>query len=177
VAYLAGKRPVVVRPGGSHSERRLGYLGNQIVQGGEMQIKNTDYRSIIENGFKEAPFISLIGMRLADCGPGWCETELSVASHHLQQNGFVHAGVLTTIADHSAGGAASTIIGADEYVLTLEFKINLLRSASGEKLRCRSQVLRAGGSFTVVESEVYSINQDKAILSAKGIFTMAVLEK
>jgi uncharacterized protein (TIGR00369 family) len=146
-------------------------------RGGWMQIKNNDYRSIIETGFKGAPFINLIGMRLTDCGPGWCETELSVASHHLQQNGYVHAGVLTTIADHSSGGAASTIIGADEYVITLEFKLNLLRAASGEKLRCRSQVLRAGGSFTVVESEIYSMNQDKAILSAKGIFTMAVLKK
>jgi acyl-coenzyme A thioesterase PaaI-like protein len=85
--------------------------------------------------------------------------------------------VITTIADHSSAGAASTIIGADEYVVTLEYKINLLRAAGGDRLRCRSQVLRSSGSFSVVESEIYSMTQDKATLSAKGLFTLAVLKK
>lgn len=142
-----------------------------------MRVKNDDYRSSIESCFRDAPFIGLVGIRLAGCGPGWCETELAVASHHLQQSGYVHAGVITTIADHSSAGAASTIIGADEYVVTLEYKINLLRAAGGDRLRCRSQVLRSSGSFTVVESEIYSMTQDKATLSAKGLFTLAVLKK
>ncbi len=54
----------------------------------------------------------------------------------------VHAGVQATIADHTAGGAATTLIDKGQFVLTVEFKINLLRVTRGDSLLCRAQVLK-----------------------------------
>lgn len=93
-------------------------------------------RRIVEG----APFIRDLGLALTGAGEGWCETELVLAGRHLQQDGYVHAGVQATMADHTAGAAAATRAGPGRRVLTAEFKINLLRAACGERLRCRGSV-------------------------------------
>lgn len=142
-----------------------------------MESRNPDFRRAIESVFKDAAFITDVGIELVDMGPGWCETTLPLAPRHLQQNGFVHAGVQATIADHTAGAAGSTLVAAGDYVLTLEFKINLLRAAKGDRLRCRAQVLKPGSRFTVVESEVYaqSDGRDDQLVS-KATVSLAVLQ-
>ena len=143
-----------------------------------MESRNPDFRRVIEAVFDQAAFITDVGIELVDMGPGWCETTLPLAPRHLQQNGFVHAGVQATIADHTAGAASSTLVAADEYVLTLEFKINLLRAAKGDRLRCRAQVLKPGSRFTIVESEVYaqSAGRDDQLVS-KATISLAVLKQ
>lgn len=60
--------------------------------------------------FDRAPFIRLMGYRLVGAGDGWVETELEVAERHRQQHGYVHAGVVTAMADHTSGAAATTVI-------------------------------------------------------------------
>lgn len=126
----------------------------------------------IERLFQTAPFIQHLAMRLLDIGEGWCETEIEIEGHHHQQDGFIHAGVQATMADHTAGSAASTLIQPGQYVLTVEFKINLLRPAKGERLRCRAEVLKAGRSLSVVESKVFT---DKLVSTAT--VTLMVMEK
>lgn len=127
--------------------------------------------------FDSAPFVASLGITLVSIGPGECETELTVEPHHLQQDGYVHAGVQATMADHTAGGAAATLVGPGELVLTAEFKINLLRAAKGEKLRCRSRVLKAGSRLTVVESEVYCEQEAASKLVSKATASIAVVSK
>jgi uncharacterized protein (TIGR00369 family) len=124
---------------------------------------------------EKAAFVVDLGITPTAAGPGWCETELAVATRHLQQDGYVHAGVLATIGDHSAGAAAATLAGADEGVLTIEFKINLLRPAQGERIRCRAQVLRQGRNFSVVESEMLAVRGGDEKLVAKSTVTLAVV--
>ncbi len=141
-----------------------------------MQVRNPEYKSVITQLFDQAAFVGEVGIQLVDLGPGWSETELIVKPKHLQQNAFIHAGVQATMADHTAGGAASTLIGEDEFVLTVEFKVNFLRAAQGERLRCRAEVLKPGRAFTVVESEVFALAEDKSAMVAKAMVTLAVLE-
>jgi uncharacterized protein (TIGR00369 family) len=141
-----------------------------------MKIKNDNYREVINQGFLTANFVNDVGIALLDCGPGWCETQLAVSERHLQQNSVVHAGVQSTMADHTAGAAAATIIAADEFVLTLEYKINLLRAAPASRLRCRADVIKPGKNFSVVESAVYVDDGPGTVLISKGIFTIAVLK-
>ncbi len=126
----------------------------------------------IQRIFSTAPFIQHVGMRLLDAGEGWCETEIEIGQQHEQQDGFIHAGVQATMADHSAGTAAATLIRPGQYVLTVEFKINLLRPAKGKQLRCRAEVLRPGKTLTVVES---SLLTEKLV--SKATVTIAVLDK
>ncbi len=142
-----------------------------------MQVRNLEYKSVITQLFDKAAFVAEVGIQLVDLGPGWCETQLIVKPKHLQQNAFIHAGVQATMADHTAGAAASTLIGEDEFVLTVEFKVNFLRAAQGERLRCRAEVLKPGRTFTVVESEVFALAEDKSAMVAKAMVTLAVLEQ
>lgn len=125
--------------------------------------------------FRAAPFVADLGMELASVGAGECVTVLHVAQRHLQQNGFIHAGVQATMADHTAGAAASTQVQAGFYVVTAEIKISYLRAAKGEQLRCRSKVLRPGRQFAFVESEVFCVSDGREVLVAKASATMAVV--
>jgi uncharacterized protein (TIGR00369 family) len=139
-----------------------------------MEPRHPDFRARAAQIFDDAAHVRALGITLADLGPGWCETHLVVAPHHLQQTGVVHAGVLATLADHTAGAAGTTLLPADAYVLTVEFKINLLRPARGPKLWCRAQVLKPGRTITVAESEVFSSSETETKLVAKATVTLAV---
>jgi uncharacterized protein (TIGR00369 family) len=124
-----------------------------------------------------APFIRDLGLRLESLGEGTCTTVLDLEERHLQQDGFVHAGVQATIADHTAGTAGATLIPAGRAVLSIEFKINLLRPARGERLVCRAKVLRAGKSVSVVESEVHAVEDGRERLVSKATVTLAIVPR
>jgi len=132
-------------------------------------------REELERIFNAAPFVASLGIRLVSLGSGTCETELDVEPRHLQQDGFVHAGVQATMADHTAGGAAATMIEPDQIVLTVEFKINLLRAAKGDRLTCQSKVLKPGSRLIVVESEVLCEDEGTSKLVSKTTASMAVV--
>ncbi len=132
-------------------------------------------REELERIFNAAPFVKSLGIRLVTVSLGICETELDVEPRHLQQDGFVHAGVQATMADHTAGGAAATLIESGHIVLTAEFKINLLRAAKGERLTCRSKVLKPGSQLIVVESEVMCEDEGASKLVSKTTATIAVV--
>jgi len=127
--------------------------------------------------FDHAPFIADLGVRLQRIGLGECETSLELEPRHLQQDGFVHAGVQATLADHTAGAAAATLVGPNEYVLTVEFKINLLRPAHGERLRCHATVLKPGARIDVVESEIRAEVDGETRLVSKALVTLVVLAR
>ena len=137
--------------------------------------QNPGYRAWVEGIFEKAAFIKNQGIKLVDCGPGWCECRLDVRPDHLQQDGYVHAAVVAAMADHSAGASAGTLAPMGKMSLTVEFKINLLRPGIGHALRCRADVLRAGRSITVSESEVYVVGDNREKLIAKAIVTLALV--
>lgn len=134
-----------------------------------------DFRDHVRGIFDRAPFIGDLGVTLSDLGPGWCESLLAVAPKHLQQDGYIHAGVQATVADHTAGGAAGTLARPDDLVLSVEFKINLLRPALGDRLRCRATVLRQGKTITVAESEVFARKDGEEKLVSKATVTLALV--
>jgi uncharacterized protein (TIGR00369 family) len=142
-----------------------------------MHAPDPNYRKVIEDSFREAAFLPEIGIKFVGAGPGWCESTLRIEPRHLQHTGVIHAGVQSTIADHTAGAAAMSLTPAHEFILTVEFKIHLLRPGKGEALLCRAQVLKPGKAFHVVESEVFALAGDKKTLVSKLIATMAVLPR
>jgi uncharacterized protein (TIGR00369 family) len=127
--------------------------------------------------FTSAPFAAELGLRLESVGPGTCTSSLPLERRHLQQDGFVHAGVQAAMADHTAGGAAASLLRKGQYVLSAEFKINLLRAAKGERLVCRARVLKAGAQLTVAESEVYCEASGTERLVSKMTVTLAVISR
>jgi len=123
--------------------------------------------------FTRSPFMATLGVRVVAIAPGEVSTMLEVQARHHQQDGFAHAGVLATLADHTAGAAAATLADARCQVLTAEFKLNLLRPAAGTPLRCTARVLKPGRLLTVAESEL--LCGDGGALCAKATVTLAML--
>ena len=128
--------------------------------------------------FYLANFVRDLDIRLDKVAEGVCETSLVVQERMRQQHGFVHGGVIATLADHTAGGAARSVSGKKD-VLTIEFKINYLRPATGDRLRCTASVLRAGKNAIVAESLVFASlagSTGKEVLVAKLTETLFVAD-
>lgn len=108
---------------------------------------------------------------------GFFQAKVSIGKEHRQQDGFIHAGVMATMADHTAGYAAFTTVEESFQILTVEFKINFLRPAWGDSLVCRSNVIRRGKRILIAESEVYDRRKDKDVLAAKALVTLASVHR
>jgi uncharacterized protein (TIGR00369 family) len=135
-----------------------------------------DVFSHVEPIFHDAAFVRHLGIALEAAGHGWCRTSIgTIRAEHLQQHGFVHAGVITTLADHTAGGAARAAVSPGTDVITIEFKINFLKPAKADMLAATGQVLRAGKTIIASESEVYAMTADEPVLVAKCMSTLAVI--
>jgi uncharacterized protein (TIGR00369 family) len=112
------------------------------------------------------------GFKVDRVDSGVFETHLNVRNMHRQQDGFVHAGVMATMADHTAGYAAFTLVPENRRILTIEFKINYFKPALGDTLVCRSRVIHPGKKVLVSESEVYSVSKTSEKLVAKAMVTL-----
>ena len=125
--------------------------------------------------FKAAPFMVDLGVEAVAVDTGKVSTELALAPRHLQHTGVVHAGVMAAMADHSMGAAAQTMTPEGHWILTAEFKTNLLRGARGSKLVCEAWVLKPGRQIMFTEAEVYAVSAEgehQLVVKASG--TMAV---
>lgn len=117
-------------------------------------------------------FIKDVGYKAIQMERGYLESWLKIQSRHRQQDNYIHAGVIATMADHTAGYAAFSLVPEDHRILTIEFKINFLEPAYGEALVCRSRILREGGQILVGESEVFDQRKDEEKLVAKAMVTL-----
>jgi uncharacterized protein (TIGR00369 family) len=127
---------------------------------------------LVERIFEDAEFVKSLGIELTSVGKGWCETRMSVLPAHRQQHGFIHAGIMMTMADHTAGGAAASTVPDDKDVITVENKVTFLRPASGSILTCRGEVLRTGKSLIFAEAEVMD---ERRVMVAKASSTLSVI--
>jgi uncharacterized protein (TIGR00369 family) len=116
-----------------------------------------------------------LGATLADVRPGQVVIELAWQQGLTQQHGFLHAGIVATALDSACGYAASTLMPADAGVLTIEFKINLLAPAKGQRFRMEGVVLKPGRTITVVEGRAYAVDEGREKLAATMNATMMVI--
>ena len=121
----------------------------------------------VADSFARQPIMKLIGARLSLVEPGVVEITLPYRTDLLQQNGYLHAGIITTIADSACGYAAYTLMPAGSNVLSVEFKLNLLRPAQGETFVARAEVIKAGKTLTVVRADVFGLeaNADRVLVA------------
>lgn len=108
---------------------------------------------------------------------GYFQSTVRIQEHHRQQDGFIHAGVMATMADHTAGYSAFTTVEENFQILTIEFKINFLRPAYGADLVCRSRVIREGSRIIIAESEVFDIRDEQETLVAKAMVTLMAVDR
>ena len=120
-------------------------------------------------------FTAHCGLTSVSLQPGRFVTRVEIQEWHLQQDGFVHAGLIATMADHTAGYASYSLVPPNRRILTVEYKINFLAPAVGEYLECRAQVIKSGKNLLISESEIYAIQEGKETLAAKALLTMAAV--
>jgi uncharacterized protein (TIGR00369 family) len=130
------------------------------------------FESRVRASFARQRFMHTLGARLARVAPGEVDVELPVREELVQQHGFVHAGALATVADSACGYAALTLMPAGAAVLSVEFKINLLAPAAGDRVCARGRVIRAGRTVTVCWGEVTAYDGASERLVATMVGTM-----
>ena len=128
---------------------------------------NPSFAEEVERSFARQPIMNLIGARLSLVEPGVVEITLPYRADLAQQDGYLHAGVVTTIADSACGYAAYSLMSAGSEVLSVEFKVNLLRPAQGITFVARAEVIKAGRTLSVVRADVFGIaeNADRELVA------------
>ena len=121
----------------------------------------------VRDSFARQTIMELIGAELTGVAPGEAVIELPYRPDLCQQHGYFHAGVTSIIADSAGGYAAFSLFPADASVLTVEFKINLLSPADGERLRAVGRVVKPGRTLTVCDVEVFALKAGESKLCAK----------
>ncbi len=121
--------------------------------------------------------MTLIGGELTRVEPGVIEITLPYRSDLTQQHGYVHAGIITTIADSACGYAAYTLMPPGSDVLAVEFKVNLMRPAKGETFVARAEVIKSGRTLTVVRADVHALTGEQRELVAIMQGTMMRLQR
>ena len=137
-----------------------------------LQTQDSDYERRIRQSFARQHVMQLIGASLSRVEPGVVDIVLPFREDLTQQNGYIHAGIITTVADSACGYAAYTLMPADSEVLSVEFKVNLLRPAGGETFVAEGRVLKAGKTLTVTRCDVYGRTGEETKLVATMLATM-----
>jgi uncharacterized protein (TIGR00369 family) len=121
--------------------------------------KDPDYERRVRESFARQRAMETFGARLLRVAPGEVEVGLDFREAFTQQHGYLHAGVVTAVVDTACGYAALTLMEPGAEVLSVEFKLNLLSPAAGQRFAARARVVRAGRNITVCAGDFYSIQE------------------
>jgi uncharacterized protein (TIGR00369 family) len=130
----------------------------------------------IRDSIGRQTLLSTLGVTIAGLWPGRAALDLPYRFDLCQQNGFVHAGAITAVADSACGYAAASLMPADRDVLTVEFKVNLLSPARGDRFRAVGEVVRAGRTLTVCSAEVVAWADDGAGAPEASLVRVALMQ-
>jgi len=141
----------------------------------EFEPVDPDYVERIRGSFGRQRVLATIGAELVRVEPGLVEIEMAFREDLTQQHGYLHAGISTTIADSAGGFAAYTLMPASSSILAVEFKVNLVRPARGERFLAQGRVIRAGQRLTLSEIEVFAITGEERKTCLFGLQTTMCL--
>lgn len=142
------------------------------------EAQTTRFEARVRKSFARQGLMTTIGAHLLRVAPGCVVIELPFRDDLTQQHGYLHAGIVTSIADTACGYAALSLMPEEADVLSVEYKINLLSPARGEKFIARGRVKRAGRNLTVCEAEVFAVNgTEEKLISVMLATMMAIRER
>jgi uncharacterized protein (TIGR00369 family) len=138
---------------------------------------NPLFATEVRDSFARQTAMTTIGAELVSVVPGAVQISLPYRADLTQQNGYLHAGIVTTIADSACGYAAYTLMPPNSAVLSVEFKVNLLRPAKGEEFLAIAEVLKPGRTLTVVRADVFANPKSERVLVATMLGTMMCFDQ
>ena len=139
------------------------------------QPKNPEFRGVATDTFERQRAMRTLGISIARLEPGEVDLAMAYREEFTQQNGFVHAGIITAGLDSACGIAAFTLMPAATGILTVEFKTNLLAPARGERFAFRATVVKPGRTLTVCEARAYATHNGGETLIATMSGTLMAL--
>ncbi len=131
-----------------------------------------NYETRIRESFVKQSTMQTIGAILGSIQPGEVHIALPYSDHITQQDGVLHAGIVTTTVDSACGYAAFTLMPANSRVLSVEFKVNLMSPAVGERFVAIGKVIKPGRTITVCSGEVFAYKGETSKLVALMQATM-----
>ncbi len=129
-------------------------------------VADPDYAERVRHSFGRQGLMTHLGAAMTRVEPGLVEIEMPFSEDLTQQHGFYHAGGVAAIVDSAGGYAGATLFAADDGVLTVEFKLNLMSPADGDLLVARGEVIKPGRTLTVTKGEVFVCKNGEAKLCA-----------
>jgi uncharacterized protein (TIGR00369 family) len=139
--------------------------------------KNPDYRSVSAATFDRQRAMRTLGISIARLEPGEVDLSMPYSADFTQQNGFVHAGIITAGLDSACGIAAFTLMPEGSDILTVEFKTNLLAPAKGDRFAFRAHVVKPGRTLTVCDARAFAQIDGAEILIATMTGTLIALPR
>lgn len=138
-----------------------------VVEGGHLEA----FEKKVRASFGKQLFMTTLGAELTAVERGTTVIRIPFEQRLTQQNGFLHAGVLTSVLDSACGYAALSVAPEDCEVLSVEFKVNLLVPAVGDHFLARAAVKRAGKKITVCTADGFAVKSGEERLVATMVAT------
>ena len=137
--------------------------------------RDPDFEQRVRASFARQAAMATIGATVARVVPGEVALELPFRSELTQQHGFLHAGIIASVMDSACGYAALSLMERGAAVLSVEFKVNLLAPARGNRFRAIGRVVRAGRTVTVVSGELRVVEAESEVSPAASVGTSGSL--
>ena len=137
--------------------------------------RDPDFEAKVRESFGKQTAMQSLGALIGRVEPGEVEIEMPYRADFTQQNGFVHGGIVTAIVDSACGYAALSLSAPETAVLTVEYKVNFLAPAKGDRLLARGEVVRPGSTVTVCKGDVVAYDGGDEKLVASMLTTMMLM--
>ena len=138
--------------------------------------KNPSFDHSVRSSFSRQKVMQTLGVQINSLSPGQIELEMPFDAAFTQQHGFMHAGIITTALDSACGYAAYSLMPVEASVLTVEFKINLMSPARGERFLFRAGVLKAGRTLIISEGKSFAVRDGQEKLIAAMTATLMAVQ-
>jgi len=143
----------------------------------DFQPKDSNFNSRVRASFVEQGAMRTLGVEIVKVEPGEVELSMPYSTSFTQQNGYVHAGIITTALDSACGYAALSLMAPNAAVLTVEFKTTLIAPARGERFMFRARVVKPGRTLTFCEGCAFGVtNGEERLIATMSGTLFAVLE-
>ena len=137
--------------------------------------RDPDFKARVRNSFGRQAAMRTLGAVVNLVEPGEVEIEMPYRADLTQQHGFIHGGIVTAIVDSACGYAAFSLSAPDTAVLTVEYKVNFVAPAKGERLVARGEVVRPGATVTVCKGNVLAYEDGEEKLVATMLTTLMLM--
>ena len=137
--------------------------------------RDPDFEAKVRSSFGRQTAMQTLGAVMGKVRPGEVEIEMPYRADLVQQHGFIHGGIVTTIVDSACGYAAFSLSAPDTEVLTVEYKVNFVAPAKGQRLLARGKVIRPGATVAVCKGDVLAYDDGEEKLVATMLSTMMLM--